>query len=222
MTTVNKLRARRARRKRILRWVPSAVIVVGIVLAVALTLSFNNSWWTKANPVASANQQFDGQSLFTQAGIDYAAKEGVVKISLASDRPSTRVLGLPSSGDHGVTYIVPLTVEVSAAGKPFSQDVADHVHLTTEAGRVSAIQLSYDGSYPEQYQTALQLVSTTAGTAGQSKFAAALQASRGVSRDQTFEADSTSDYQGMAVRVELAGTADSSSLTVTLSPPGRS
>jgi hypothetical protein len=217
MTGVKDARARRERRRRILGWIPSAIIAVGIIVLVLLTIGFNNSWWTEAHPVASAEQQFKNQSTFSQAGIDYSAKEGLVKISLAPNRPSAHRLGLDSAGARTITYIVPVTVRVTAGGRSMSQTLTNRVRIESNSGRISAVDLIYDESLSQMQQTALQLIGKAGTASDQAAFTASIQSTSIASRDKSYAAIYKGSYAGMTVTVKLVGTPGSPHFTVRLS-----
>jgi hypothetical protein len=216
MTGVDDARARRQRRRRILRWIPSVIIAVGIIVVIVLTIGFNNSWWTQAHPVASAQQQFENQSTFSQAGIDYSGKEGLVKISLAPDRPTAHRLGLGSVGARTITYIVPVTVQVTGEGSSIRQTLTDRVRIESASGHIRAVDLIYDQSYSEMQQTALQLIGITGTASDQAAFTASVQATLNTSRDKSYAATYKSHYAGMTMTIEFAGTSGAPHLTVRL------
>src|SRR5512140_3836143 len=92
-------RRRKHRRRVIGFWISIAAMLMVIATAVVLALGFNNSWWVKSNPVASHDQvASDGSSVFTQAGIDFYTRKGVVDVTMGSARPSAAALGLADSG----------------------------------------------------------------------------------------------------------------------------
>jgi hypothetical protein len=116
---------------------------------VVLALGFNNSWWVKANPVASHDQvAADGSSVFTQAGIDFYTRRGVVAITMSSVRPSAGALGLPDSGTKHFDFLVPLTVTAKATHAVTVTGV-DGLDVITAAGKVLAIEIRPNATYAE-------------------------------------------------------------------------
>ena len=188
------------------------------VVAVALTIVFNNSWWRQTDPIASPQQQFHGESLFTQAGIDYSAKRGLVTVSLAEDRPAASRLGLARSGARTVNYIVPLTVEVSGAGDPVRQTLVDAVRLQTMDGRIAAVSFTDDRSYSDIYQNAVTLIAATGSAADRTAFDSMIASSRKASADRSYDAVSVTTRDGMRTRLEIKGTPSTARLTITLTP----
>jgi hypothetical protein len=209
---------RRARRRRIIRWIPYGVMAAIIVVVVVLTISFNGSWWVQAHPAASAQQQFHGQSVFSQAGVDYSGKRGVVKISLAADRPTASQLGLPSSGSRSISYIIPLTIEVTGNGRPIRQTLVDMVQLQTSGGHISAVRFTDDRSYSAIYQDAVDLLAATGAPSDRTAFDASLEESRVASKDKSYDAVSVLASAGVQIRLELKGSPSTSQLTIVLTP----
>ena len=104
-------RRRKHRRRVIGFWIAIVAMLLVIATAVVLTLGFNNSWWVQKNPIASNDQvASDGSSVFTQAGIDFYTRKGVVNVTMTTARPTSAELGLAASGTKHLDFLVPLTV----------------------------------------------------------------------------------------------------------------
>jgi hypothetical protein len=189
-----------------------------IPVAIILSIGFNTSWWRQSDPVASDQQEVAGQSMFTQGGIDYSAKRGVVKISLAADRPTAFRLGLPQSGTRTIGYIVPVTIDVSNTGPAVRQQLADQVKIQTSDGRISAVYFLDDHAYSVMYQHAVDLIAATGTAADRQAFDAALADTRTASKDKRYDARSVTVRAGVRLSIELAGTPSTSRLTIRLTP----
>lgn len=217
MRTSESPQEHRARRRRVIGWIPYGVMAAIIVVVVVITIAFNGSWWVQAHPAASAQQQFHGQSMFTQAGVDYSGKVGVVKISLGADRPTASQLGLPPSGSRSITYTVPLTIEVTGNGRPIRQTLVDAVKLQTSGGHISAVRFTDDRSYSAIYQNAVDLLAAT-GPSERTAFDASLEASRVASKDKNYDAVSVFASAGVQTRLELKGSPSMAQLTIVFTP----
>ncbi|MDQ1582248.1 MAG: hypothetical protein QOF36_302 [Microbacteriaceae bacterium] len=211
-------RESRERRRRAIGWIPYGVMAVVVAAAVVLTIAFNESWWRQAHPAASAEQEFGSQSMFTQAGVDYSGKLGLVKISLAADRPRASQLGLPASGSRTITYAIPLTIEVSGDDRPIRQTLTDTVQLQTSAGRISAVRFTDDRSYSEMYRNAIDVLAATGDSADRTAFDASLEASRNASNNKRYDAVSVTESAGLRARLELKGSPSTAQLTIVLTP----
>jgi hypothetical protein len=142
-------RRRKQRRRVIAFWVSIAAMLLVIATVVVLALGFNNSWWVKANPVASHDQvASDGSSVFTQAGIDFYTRTGAVDITMSSVRPSAAALGLADSGTKHLDFLVPLTVTAKAAKAVTFTDV-DGLDVITAGGKVSAVEIRPNATYAQ-------------------------------------------------------------------------
>jgi len=140
-------RRRKQRRRVVGFWVSIAAMLLVIATVIVLALGFNNSWWVKANPVASNDQvASDGSSVFTQAGIDFYTRTGVVDLTMSSARPSAAELGLPESGTRHLDFLVPLTVTAKAARAITFTDL-DGLDVITSGGKVSAVEIRPIASY---------------------------------------------------------------------------
>ena len=142
-------RRRKHRRRVIGFWVSIVAMLLVIATAVVLSIGFNNSWWVKSNPVASHDQIApDGSSVFTQAGIDYYTRTGVVRLTMTSERPSAAELGLPASGSKHLDFLVPLAVTATGA-RPVDFTDVDGLDLITSGGKLTAVELRPNASYAE-------------------------------------------------------------------------
>jgi hypothetical protein len=207
---------RRKRRRRILGWIPYAVMAIVIVVIVIFSVMFNSSWWREAHPAASVGQRYHGQSIFTTGGVDYDGKQGLVIISLAAARPSADDLGLPSSGTRTIHYIVPLTIRIDAGQESIREKLVDTVTLQTAGGLISAVRFSDNRAYSDMYSHAVDLLAATGGD--RAAFDAELEATRVASSDKSYEAVSTTTKGGIRTRLELAGTPSTAKLTITFAP----
>jgi hypothetical protein len=207
---------RRKRRRRILGWIPYAAMAVIIVVIVIFSIMFNSSWWRDAHPAASVGQRYEGQSMFTQGGVDYDGKQGLVIISLAADRPDADDLGLPSSGSRTIHYIVPLTIRVDAGQSTIREKLVDTVTLKTAGGVISAVRFIDNRAYSDMYSHAVDLLAATGGD--RTAFDAALESTRVASGDKSYRAVSTTTMGGIRTRLVLAGTPSTAKLTITFSP----
>jgi hypothetical protein len=102
-------------RRKILAWIPAALMVLGMVALVVAAILFQNSWWTNDDRVASTDQQTaDGMSTFTTAGQDFFNVERVVFVKVGEAVPRASDLVLP---EQGVTEVIPpVPIEVRVLG----------------------------------------------------------------------------------------------------------
>lgn len=144
-----KARRRKHRRRVIGFWVSIVAMLLVIATVVVLAIGFNNSWWVKANPVASHDQvASDGSSVYTQAGIDYYTRTGVVTVTMTSTRPSATELGLPTSGTKHFDFLVPLVVTAKGTSAVSFTEV-DGFDVISSADKLSAIELRPNASYAQ-------------------------------------------------------------------------
>ena len=96
---------RPSRRRRLLSWVPSVVLLLLIGGFAVAALGVNSSWWVQERPAPAADQTApNGSSVFTDAGVDYLVRTGEVRIRMDSDAPSASSLGLPADGTRTLPY----------------------------------------------------------------------------------------------------------------------
>lgn len=191
-------------------------MVLVISTAVVLSFGFNNSWWVQKNPVASNDQvASDGSSVFTQAGIDFYTRNGTLNITMASTRPTSVELGLPTADATHLTFLVPLTVTAKATKAITFTDV-DRLDLITSGGKLSAIEYRPNADY----QQMLGEVSALAPKVGWSadavaQFNANLIASRQQHHGDSFTATiGPAASTGMRVSATLSGDANSTPVLV--------
>jgi hypothetical protein len=129
------------RRRRLLSWLPSVVLVVLIAGFAVAAVGVNNSWWVDPDPTAAADQTApNGSSVFTGAGIDYFIRTGEVRISMDSEALPAEVLGLPADGTRTIpTSGRPLYVFVSGDDGVMAVDSVTELELTTEAGALVSV-----------------------------------------------------------------------------------
>lgn len=203
----------------------AVVVMVVILVGVSIgAVGFNNSWWTQANPVASNDQKApDGSSRFTQTGIDYFTRTGVVKVSMGADRPTSAQLGLAASGTKHVDFLVPLTVRATATST-LSLPLVDSLDVISSGGRLSAIEISPNDAYEQLvgdvHTLAPQVGWSDSAVAG---FDADLSASRQASSGDSFTATiGPAASTGMRVSATLSGDSNSTpKLVIHLGAVGR-
>lgn len=205
-------RRRKQRRRVIGFWVSMAAMLLVIATAVVLTIGFNDSWWVQKNPVASNDQiAADGSSVFTQAGIDYYTRKGIVDITMTSARPSAVELGLPESGTTHLDFLVPLTLTAAGTRAVTFSDV-DGMDLLTAADKVSAIEIRPTGSYA-RLLGAVAALAPRVGWSSEAvaRFQADLVADRQKNHGDRFTATiGPAAATGMRVSATLSGDANSS------------
>jgi hypothetical protein len=203
---------RRKERRRRIGAIVAVVVMVVILVGVSIgAIGFNNSWWTQANPVASNDQKApDGSSAFSQAGIDYFTRTGVVKVSMGADRPTSRQLGLSSSGTKHIDFLVPLTVRASA-GSPLTFSLVDSLDVISSGGRLSAIEITPNDAY-EQLIGDVHALAPQVGWSDSAlaAFDAQLTSSRQASGGDSFTATvGPAASTGMRVSATLSGDSNS-------------
>lgn len=134
----------RARRKA-LSWIPTALVALFCLAFVVITIVVQNSWWAEDEPTASADQKAtDGMSLFTDAGVDFLAKDGTLRVRIGPDSLSATELGLPSDGTRTIDPIVPVQAITLAPDGPLYLELVRSFTLTTENDRVVSVAYSRD------------------------------------------------------------------------------
>ncbi len=204
-------RRRKERRRRIGFWASTVAMIVIVVAVAIVTVGFNNSWWTQANPVASNDQKApDGSSVFTQTGIDYFTRTGVVKITMGSDRPTAEQLGLTARGTKHIDFLLPLTVNANATST-VSFPLVDSVDVLSSGGKLSSLEVTPKASY-EQLVRQVHALAPTVGwsESALANFDSDLAASRVAHKGDSFTATiGPAASAGMRVSATLSG--DSSS-----------
>jgi hypothetical protein len=192
-----------------------------IAVAVFCTVGFVNSWWVEKGIPASSDQQArDGSSVFTQAGVDYFTKQGVLRVTMGADRPGAGALGLPASGTKHVDLLVPVTVEVTASGT-IDMDLVGSLDVVTSGGRISAIGLPTDGDYAGLIRQVDDLAPQFGWSGSDvSRFTAQLQASRAAHDFGAYSATiGPAEHDGMLISATLSADATSGpTLVVTFRP----
>ncbi|HEU0205632.1 MAG TPA: hypothetical protein VFQ74_02935 [Pseudolysinimonas sp.] len=204
-------RRRKQRRRVIGFWVSIAAMLFVIATVVVLALGFNNSWWVKANPIASHDQvASDGSSTFNQAGIDFSTRTGAVDITMSSARPSAAALGLADSGARHLDFLVPLTVTAKAAHAVTFTD-ADGLDVITAGGKVSAVEIRPTGAYAQMLGDVSALASQVGWSSDAvAQFQADLITDRQKNHGDTFTATiGPAATTGMRVSAALSGDARS-------------
>jgi hypothetical protein len=209
-------RRRKHRRRVIGFWISIVAMLLVIATAVVLSFGFNNSWWVQKNPIASNDQVAgDGSSVFTQAGIDYYTRKGVVNVTMTTARPTSAELGLAPSATKHLDFLVPLTVTAKGTQAVTFADV-DGFDVISSGGKLVSIELRPD----ETYQEMLGDVSALAPKVGWSEgaveqFQANLIASRQQSHGDKFTATiGPAATTGMRVSATLSGDASSTPVLV--------
>ena len=217
-------RRRKEHRRRVGAIVAVVVMVVILVGAAIGAVGFNNSWWTQANPVASNDQKApDGSSVFSQTGIDYFTRTGVVKVSMGADRPTSEQVGLASSGTKHIDFLVPLTVKATATTS-LSFALVDSLDVISSGGRLSAIEITPNDAY-EQLIGEVHALAPKVGWSDSAvaAFDAELTASRQASGGNSFSATvGPAASTGMRVSATLSGDSESApKLVIRLGAVGR-
>lgn len=139
--------AQSRRRRKILAWIPAALMVLGMAALVVAAILFQNSWWTNDDRVASTDQQTaDGMSTFTTAGQDFFNVERVVFVKVGEAAPRASDLGLPEEGVTEVIPPVPIEVRVLGTTGVFTLTLVEQLTLTTSDGRVTLLRLDHEGT----------------------------------------------------------------------------
>ena len=204
-------RRRKQRRRVIGFWISIVAMLLVIATAVVLSIGFNNSWWVQKNPVGSNDQiAADGSSVFTQAGIDFFTRQGVIDVTMTSARPSSDDLGLATAATKHLDFLVPLTVTAKGTQSVTFTEV-DGLDLITSGGKLSAIEISPQAPY----QQLLGDVSTLAPKVGWSSDAVAQFQANLIANRQQHHGDSftatigPAATTGMRVSATLSGSASS-------------
>ncbi|MFC0678166.1 hypothetical protein ACFFGH_09975 [Lysobacter korlensis] len=132
-----------SRRRRLLSWLPSILLVTLMAVAGFVTVAINNSWWVDPNPVAGADQTAPGgSSIFTGAGVDYLSRTGLVVIRMDSGAAlPAEQLGLEPDGERSIASERPLRVQVFGPDGALVVQDARQVTLSTEAGELIRVDV---------------------------------------------------------------------------------
>jgi hypothetical protein len=143
----------RARRRRLLSWLPTAIVAAICVAFVVGAVAMQSSWWTAPTGTPAVDQQeADGASRFDTAGVDYFTRDGSVRVKLRDDAASATDLGLPADGERTVEPIVPVTVVVLGPDGAFAVRGVSSFTVTTSADEVTAVSVIPD--LPPSWQSA--------------------------------------------------------------------
>jgi hypothetical protein len=155
-----------SRRRRLLSWVPSVVLLLLIAGFAVAAIGVNNSWWVEANPTASADQTAsNGSSVFTRAGVDFLKRSGEVLIRMDGEALPAEELGLDADGSRTVTsFERPLLVRVIGTDGALAVDRADELVLTTERGALMSVDV--ERPVPEGFLQAHAMLSDVADLYG--------------------------------------------------------
>lgn len=124
-------------------WLAPLVLVAAIAAIAIATVSVQNSWWVDRDRPPSADQRAeDGSTIFTGAGRDYAIASGFVVIRVGDGALEADALGLDADGETTMDADVPLQVRVLAPDGVLVLEQVDTVHITTEDGAISRLELA--------------------------------------------------------------------------------
>lgn len=143
----------RARRRRLLSWLPTAIVGAICVAFVVGAIAIQNSWWTAPTGTPAGDQQeADGASRFDTAGVDYFTRDGSVRLKLRDDAAAATELGLPAAGERTIEPLVPVTVVVLGPDGAFAVRGVSSFTVTTAADAVTAVSVVPD--LPPSWQSA--------------------------------------------------------------------
>jgi hypothetical protein len=129
-------------RRRLLSWIPISIVALICVGFVVATVLMQNSWWTDGDRPPSADQQApDGMSVFTDAGMDYLTRQGVVRLRVGSESLPAAELGLEANGTQTFEPLTPIQAVVLADEGSFHVDLVRSFSIATSGGRVESVQL---------------------------------------------------------------------------------
>lgn len=195
--------------------------MLGLVAIAAGAIAFQNSWWIDEDRPPSADQVApDGSSLFTQGGIDYFTREGVVIVKVREDAPTADELGLDRDGSATIEALVPLEVRFLGADGAFVLDLVDSLTLTTQAGTLTSVEALYWGN--GHYRDVMNAVERFAPAVGWTdedvdQMIDDLTASQGESTDGTYSAlIAAGDAIGAQVSARITVDVDQSVTTLHL------
>jgi hypothetical protein len=135
-----------SRRRRLLSWLPSVVLLLIIGGFAVAAVGVNNSWWVDPEPTAAPDQTAPGgSSVFTDAGVDYLRRTGLVVVRMDGEALPAEVLGLAPDGERTVTVDRPLMVQAFGSAGALAVDEASAVTLRTAGGELVGIDVLVDG-----------------------------------------------------------------------------
>ena len=128
-------------RRRLLSWVPSILLLLLIAGFAVAAIGVNSSWWVDPHPTAAPDQTApNGSSVFTDAGIDYLARTGEVRIRMDSRASPAAALGLEPDGSRMIPYRGrPLIVVVSGNDGAMAVDNVSELVLGTQGGELVSV-----------------------------------------------------------------------------------
>lgn len=134
------------RRQAMRSWIPISIVALLCVAFVVGVFAVQNSWWTAEDPQPTADQAAsDGMSVFSGPGVDFLAREGVVRVKVRTDALPAAELGLEPEAARTIEPIVPVRAVVLGADGAFTVDLVKSFTLTTANDRVDAVELVQDG-----------------------------------------------------------------------------
>lgn len=137
-------------------WLAPLVLVVAVGVMAGLLFWFYNSWWVDPGRAPSSDQRAaDGTTMFTSAGMDYAAATGVMIIRVSDESLDAEALGLDDDEVRRVDPEVPVEVRILGADGALVLDFVDAVSVTTVDGAISRVELEPWGSGRYREHTAL-------------------------------------------------------------------
>lgn len=141
--TVGRARSRR----RLLSWVPISVVALLCVGFVVAAIAMQNSWWTDPERAPDSDQQAsDGASLFTESGVDYLTRQGMLRVKVRADALPASELGLEPDGSQSFEPLVPIQAVVLGADGAFHLDLVRSFTVTTADDRVQSIDLEQESN----------------------------------------------------------------------------
>lgn len=139
--------AQTRRRRRILTWIPTGIVILVCVGFFVGAYAVSQSWWFQDDPVASDDQQTsDGQSRFTPGGVDYLTRQGTLSLRLDDDAATAQALGLASDGVEDITPRTPVRALVSAPGGELEVSPVTVLTLGTADDRLCSVEFELRGS----------------------------------------------------------------------------
>lgn len=132
-------------RRRVLSWLPTALVALVCVGFVVGAIAMQNSWWTSPTGAPAADQQAsDGSSRFDQAGIDYLTRDRSARIKLRDDAEPATDLGLAADGDRTIEPLVPVTLVILGSDGAVAMQNVSSFEVSTSGDRIAAVTVSPD------------------------------------------------------------------------------
>lgn len=137
-------------------WLAPLVLLVVVAAMAGILFWFYNSWWVDPGRAPSSDQRAaDGTTMFTAAGLDYAAATGVMIIRVSDESLDAEALGLDDDDVRRVDPEVPVEVRMLGADGALVLEFVDAVSVTTADGEISRVELEPWGSGRYREHTAL-------------------------------------------------------------------